>query len=203
MAEVPFDATRRKMTTVHSAPAGGYLVVCKEAPEVVLPASPPSDRVFAQRLRTEAYRLARAGHRVLAVAEATAATRPTPAALERDLRPIGLVVLTDPPRPGARDVVRRFTDTGVRLVLVTGDHPATASAIADALGLPAADRMVTGAGAGSIRASFKPSDAAAIPQSPNYTPPSTATSKAGTNEPSSSAGPRPPTNSSPTADTNA
>lgn len=85
-----------------------------------------------------AEQLAGEGHRVLAVAEGWAGTG---AALDRSalrgLTLIGLVGLIDPLRPEARDAVRQAQDAGVRVCMVTGDHPKTAAAIAEQLGIPA------------------------------------------------------------------
>ena len=85
-----------------------------------------------------AEQLAGEGHRVLAVAEGWAGTG---AALDRSalqgLTLIGLVGLIDPLRPEARQAVRQAQDAGVRVCMVTGDHPKTAAAIAEQLGIPA------------------------------------------------------------------
>lgn len=124
--EVPFDAGLQRMTTLDRGADGDWLVVCKGAPEVVLA---PEETL----LREQAQAWAAEGLRVIAVAEAAHATRPTD--LEAGLRPVGLVGVADPPREGARDVVARCQDAGIRLVLVTGDHAATARAIADDLGI--------------------------------------------------------------------
>lgn len=85
-----------------------------------------------------AEQLAAEGHRVLAVAEGWAAAG---AALDRSalhgLTLVGLVGLIDPLRPEARQAVRQAQDAGVRVCMVTGDHPKTAAAIAEQLGIPA------------------------------------------------------------------
>ncbi len=131
-AEVPFDATRRRMVTLHRDPAGGYVAAAKGAPEVMLPAG---------ALRRRAEQLAADGYRVLAVAAGHFAD--VPSDLDVGLTPLGLVALADPVRRGAAAVAARFADAGIRLVMVTGDHPATASAIARAVGLPT-DRVLLG-----------------------------------------------------------
>jgi calcium-translocating P-type ATPase len=94
------------------------------------------------RLLERAAQLAGHGLRVLVVAEG-----PGHASVEdpRGLTALGFVGISDPLRPGAADAVRRCRDAGVRVVMLTGDHPATAKAIARAAGLPAEDeRMLTG-----------------------------------------------------------
>ncbi|MFO0983436.1 MAG: cation-transporting P-type ATPase [Planctomycetota bacterium] len=135
VAELPFDARRKRMATLHAARSGSVLYV-KGAPEAVLPlcAPPPSAAV------TEAVeRLASRGMRVLAVAAATLAdaapSAPSLAARERDLELIGLVAMADPPRPEARASVLRARQAGVFTAMITGDHLATGSAIAREVGI--------------------------------------------------------------------
>jgi Ca2+-transporting ATPase len=131
VGEHPFDPATRRMVTWHALPDGRILVVCKGAPEVVLDASAP-------HLLRAAHELADAGLRVLAVATAV---RPAGAGRDADgaavagLRPLGLVGIGDPVREGAPEVAQAFEAAGIRLVLVTGDHPATAASIAGKLGI--------------------------------------------------------------------
>jgi Ca2+-transporting ATPase len=132
VAELPFDSDRRRMTTLHAAPGRGWLVVCKGAPEVVLKLVNADDAMLAGA-REAAERLAEEGYRVIAVADAEHRARPSD--LERGLGLVGLVAIADPPRSTARDVVAACRDAGIRLVLITGDHRATATAIADRLGI--------------------------------------------------------------------
>jgi Ca2+-transporting ATPase len=137
-AEIPFDALRRRMTTVHTTLDGTTLVVCKGAPEAVLgdPALLRDARDRIAQFAAEADRLAHDGHRVLAVADSEQPTCPPVDQLEQGLRLVGLVALMDPLRQNAHAVARSFADAGIRLILITGDHPATAAAIAARLDLP-------------------------------------------------------------------
>jgi Ca2+-transporting ATPase len=129
--ELPFDSGRQRMTTLHTGPSGDWLVVCKGAPEVVLGlASGPTAEA-----REEAQNLADQGFRVMAVADAASAS--CPEHLESGLSLVGLVAISDPPREGAEKVVADCQDAGIRLVMVTGDHPATARAVASGLGITA------------------------------------------------------------------
>ncbi len=125
--ETPFDSETKLMTTLHDGPEG-HLLVCKGAPEAVLALT--ADPAVAEEARREAARLAEGGFRVLAVAD-RAGRRPDPT-LE-GLRLRGLVALVDPARTSALEVVRACRDAGIRIVMITGDHPATARAIADDL----------------------------------------------------------------------
>lgn len=140
--EVPFDSDAKRMSTLHRGPVGGLLVV-KGAPEAVLPAV--TDQATADAASHEAECLAAQGFRVLAVADA--APRESPDLVEpTGLELRGLVALLDPARAAARDVVAACRDAGIRTVMITGDHPATARAIADELTITA-DMPVVAVGA--------------------------------------------------------
>jgi len=130
-AELPFDAGRRRMTTLHRRTDGRWLAVCKGAPEVVL--GLVEDPEVTRQAHGVAERWAGQGLRVIAVADAEYAERP--AALEEGLGLVGLVGIADPPRATAASVVSACHAAGVRLVLVTGDHPETARAVAGQVGI--------------------------------------------------------------------
>ena len=132
VVEVPFDAGLQRMTTVHHR-SGKWLTVCKGAPEVVLGLLGGSDQVV--HAREQAHALAARGFRVLAIADAVLSSRPSDARLEEGLELRGLVAIADPARADAREVVAACHAAGIRTVLITGDHPATASAIAGELGI--------------------------------------------------------------------
>jgi Ca2+-transporting ATPase len=140
--ELPFDSDRKRMTTVHEAPGGGFRVVSKGAPEVLLSEHVlDDDTALVARAVAEADALSAAGYRVLAVA---GADRPSldhtsPPDLERALRLLGLVAIFDPPRASAAATIVSCRDAGITPVLITGDHPATARAIATELGIAAPD----------------------------------------------------------------
>jgi Ca2+-transporting ATPase len=116
---VPFDEANRSMRTVHRDRDGLRLEVLKGAPEAVLAMLDPGPDVEAARV--EADTLAAQGYRVLAVAE--------------NRTWVGLVGVVDPPHPDAREVVEECRGAGVRLLMITGDHPGTARAIGDAVGI--------------------------------------------------------------------
>ncbi len=137
-AEVPFDSERQRMTTLHraagaAAGVASWLVVCKGAPEVVLDLVAPSPEV--DEARRVAHELASQGFRLIAVADAGHDVEPVDGDLEQRLELRGLTAIADPPREGAAEVVADLRDAGIRTVLITGDHPATARAIADELGI--------------------------------------------------------------------
>jgi len=86
------------------------------------------------------------GRRVIAVASRAVAPEEIGfdfSTLERDLEIVGLVSFEDPPRPGVRETIMRAAAAGIRSLMVTGDHPATAVSIASQVGIPA-DKVLTG-----------------------------------------------------------
>jgi len=122
IAEHPFDALAARMTTVHRSSYGGLIEICKGAPEVVVDAS-----AYPEGALTAAGAFAEAGYRVLAVASGEPGS----------LHLIGLLALADPPRAEAAKAVAAFGRAGVRVVMITGDHPRTAAAIGAQLGIAA------------------------------------------------------------------
>lgn len=142
VAEVPFDSTSKRMTTLHAIDGGKtHLVVCKGAPEVLMDLPELVGRV-PDGLREASTRWAEQGLRVLAVAEGTTATT-DPVAAARGLDIVGLLALSDPARPEARNVIDKIHQAGVQVAMVTGDHPATAESVAARVGI--VGRAVAGA----------------------------------------------------------
>ncbi|MEU0967635.1 HAD-IC family P-type ATPase [Streptomyces sp. NPDC005917] len=82
----------------------------------------------------------------------TAMSADVVADLVHDLTLLGFLAIADAPRPGAADAVKRLTDAGVRVVMITGDHPATAAAIARDLGIPHTQTILTGTDIDSLTA---------------------------------------------------
>ena len=158
--ELPFDSERKRMTTLHRAPRHGYVAYTKGAPESVLPRCASGggqllDEATRQRLLRLAGQMASDGLRVLALARRDWATLPEAhadaAAVEQDMELLGLVGLLDPPRPEARAAVDTCRTAGIHPVMVTGDHPATAAAVARQLGmLGPDDRVLTGRELGAL-----------------------------------------------------
>ena len=153
-ADLPFDSTRKLMSTVHPKADGGFRVYVKGAPDVLLDrctAGPRGPLTAPQRSRILRANEEMAGQalRVLAVAERDLAFLPPTLdsqTLESGLTFLGLFGLMDPPRPEARAAVELCHRAGVRPVMITGDHKATASAVARELDiLRPGDRTLTGA----------------------------------------------------------
>ena len=145
VGETPFDSTRKHMTTHHRGPGGSELTVRKGAPEVLLGPAPQAGAraplpvadddgdpapVAGDGERAEALAVAAewaaAGSRVLAVTVSVDGGPPAVA---------GLLALADRVRDASRRTVEQCRAAGIRLVLVTGDHPGTATAVATEVGL--------------------------------------------------------------------
>ncbi|MEU2164049.1 cation-transporting P-type ATPase [Streptomyces sp. NPDC019208] len=135
--EAPFDSLRKRMTTVHRTPSGRSLVCLKGAPETVLDPTVLDDgSELIAEARQEAAHLASRGFRVLAVASGERSGRPPEASdAEHGLRFLGLAAISDPPKPSAATTLAACRAAGITPVLVTGDHPATARAVAARVGL--------------------------------------------------------------------
>jgi Ca2+-transporting ATPase len=142
--EAPFDSVRKRMTTLHPMPGSDQvLVVCKGAPEVLLdPTVTPYGEVA--RAREVASILTHQGYRVLAVADRVIPGSAETDQVEAGLCLVGLVAITDPVRHNAAEVAASFGEAGVELLLITGDAPGTAQAVADRIGLNSS-AVITGA----------------------------------------------------------
>ncbi|MEW2511994.1 cation-translocating P-type ATPase [Streptomyces sp. NPDC046870] len=144
LADLPFEAARGYAAGVGRSGDGPVVLVVKGAPETVLPACTG----LPAHASESAHTLAGAGLRVLAVAE----RRLDPAEQEsdvpeqplHDLEFIGLLALSDVPRETSTALVNGLNGAGVRPVMLTGDHPQTARAIAADLGWPEDTVVVTG-----------------------------------------------------------
>lgn len=141
--EVPFDSERKLMSTLHQND-GGFVVYTKGAPENLLPLcveqwhAGGSQPLSMENVMAVAEQMAAQGLRVLALAWRRLTERPSPQdidALESGLCFLGLVGLMDPPRPEAKHAVNLCRSAGIVPVMITGDHPATAKAIAIRLGI--------------------------------------------------------------------
>lgn len=135
VAEVPFDSGRQRMTTIHRDLGNGFLLCSKGAPEALLPLCELDDAPW-KRASTEAADLAGAGYRVLAVATRRIGGVPEDVHdVENRLQFLGLVALADPPKTAAAKTIAACKAAGIATVLITGDHPATAAAIAQRVGI--------------------------------------------------------------------
>ncbi|MFA7441111.1 MAG: cation-translocating P-type ATPase [Sphingomonadaceae bacterium] len=159
IGEVPFSSERKLMSTVHSDAEclERGLVLTKGAPDVLLArcmreqfgeeARPLTDQRRAEILQTteglaaEALRTLGVAYRSLPAEECGDACEE----LEQELTFLGLIGMIDPPRAEAKEAVARAKSAGIRPIMITGDHPTTASVIAGELGIASDGRAVTGA----------------------------------------------------------
>jgi Ca2+-transporting ATPase len=137
--EIPFTSETKRMTTLHQTPTG-IVAYSKGAPEVMLPTC-ALDAQEREAILESAKKMAGDALRVLAIAMKPNATRET---CERDMTFLGLVGMIDPPRPEAAAAVEKCKEAGIRVVMITGDHPITAQAVARELGILSTGRVVTG-----------------------------------------------------------
>ena len=147
IAEVPFDSTRKLMTTIHQLEDGKYLVATKGAPDMLLDrvtkiekhgevsAFTEDDRTTLMKLNKE---MATQALRVLAMAYKVMDTLPETVdtdSIEHDLIFAGLVGMIDPERKEAAAAIKVAQSAGIRTIMITGDHRDTAQAIAKRLGI--------------------------------------------------------------------
>jgi len=148
--EIPFTSEAKRMTTLH-ANASGQLAYAKGAPETILDSC--SQQLKAQgpvalgntdrdAILQAVREMAGESLRVLAVARKADATLGD---AEHEMTFLGLLGLIDPPRPEAKAAIERCEQAGIRVVMMTGDHPLTAQAVARELGLFKGGRAITGA----------------------------------------------------------
>lgn len=157
--EIPFDSARKRMSTIHRLPEGtGYWMITKGAPEIVLEQC-SHILINGQRVTLGASEresvlktnqaMANQALRVLAVAERYLDRLPSELEaeqVERELTLIGLAAMIDPARPEVAPAIQKARHAGIRTVMVTGDYPDTARAIADQIGLlEEGGRVVSGA----------------------------------------------------------
>ena len=157
---IPFDAAHRYMATLDHDGAGRACIHVKGAPEAVLALcktqrteNGDTAPVDADHWLGTVERLAAKGQRVIALATGPATADQTTLATEDlngTLTLIALVGLIDPPRPEAVEAVADCHAAGIRVKMITGDHAATARAIAAKIGLRNTDRVLTGADLGAM-----------------------------------------------------
>lgn len=143
-AEIGFDPSRRRMTTVHIEGDRSW-VATKGALGALRPLLDPTDEQALTAGMRIADEWASEGFRVLALAERhNTEIRQPLEAVEEGLHLVALVAITDPPRPGAAAAIESCRRAGITPVMITGDHPLTASAIARRIGITDDDNVLSG-----------------------------------------------------------
>ena len=144
--EIPFDSNRKMMTTIHKLQNGKYRVITKGAPDVLLN---KCIGINKERILKENEKMANKALRVIAVAYREMESLPNKIDsinIEKNLTFVGLIGMIDPPREGVKEAVETCKKSGIKTVMITGDHIATAKAIAEKIGiLSKNDKALTGA----------------------------------------------------------
>jgi Ca2+-transporting ATPase len=148
--EIPFSSETKRMTTLHKT-AVGLTAYAKGAPEVILDGCDfvmteneviPLDTAGRDRILVQAQEMAGEALRVLGIASKV---NVNPETAERGMTFLGLAGMIDPPRPEVKTAIAVCVEAGIRPVMITGDHPVTAQAVARELGLlREGGRVVTG-----------------------------------------------------------
>ena len=144
-AEIPFDSVRKRMTTIYPLD-GQWLVVTKGAEESILTIC---NHPATEKINAVTKKYAEQGKRILAYAIKIVDHLPesiVAASVENNLNFIGLAAMIDPPRPEAIQAIADCHTAGITPVMITGDHPITAKAIAYETGILRleTDQVITG-----------------------------------------------------------
>jgi Ca2+-transporting ATPase len=148
--EIPFSSERKRMTTLVQTPAG-VVAYAKGAPEVLLDSCTaqltatgvaPLDAASRGQVLDVGRQMASQALRVLAMAYKPTATVED---AEQEMIFLGLVGMLDPPRPEAKAAIQTCEQAGIKVVMITGDHPLTAEGVARELGVLKNGRVVVGA----------------------------------------------------------
>ena len=154
--DIPFDSSRKMMTTIHKIPTG-YRVITKGAPDILLKRCnkvyengnvTTLDYSKTKLIENQNNKMADEALRVLAIAYLDIPSLPNKIDsenIEKNLIFIGLIGMIDPPREGVKEAVTTCKKAGIKTVMITGDHIITAKAIAKDLGiLRGSDLAITG-----------------------------------------------------------
>ncbi len=154
IGEFPFDADRKRMTTIHATASASRVAYVKGAPEMVLPIcrcllrdghATPLGEAEREAIVDRLNAFAGSAMRVLALAYRElpeAAQLPSMEETEGDLTFVGLIAMYDPPRPEVPDAVARCRRAGIKPVMITGDNSRTALAIGRAIGMVHGDEAL-------------------------------------------------------------
>lgn len=152
--ELPFDSKRKRMTVVYRNKTGEYLTITKGAIDFLMPLCSsyekegeivPLTETVRKRILKQNENYAKEALRILGVSYKITKTLPAESQLEKNLVFLGMAGMIDPPRPEVKDAVELCKKAGIRPVMITGDHPATAFAIAKKLNIAkSSQEVITG-----------------------------------------------------------
>lgn len=154
LAELPFDSDRKMMSTVHTI-NGQKVLLVKGAPDVILSLSKryvkdsqehPMDNAAIEALKAKNEEFSNEALRVLAFAYKPVTKEQVTLDDEYDFTFLGLLAMIDPPREEVFEAIKQAKTSGIKPIMITGDHKTTARAIAENIGLyEAGDQALTGA----------------------------------------------------------
>ena len=151
VSEIPFTAETKRMTTLHRINTSDVVAYAKGAPEVIVQSCASVltengveslDDARRAEVLESARMMAGEAMRVLAVAYKPHATLKD---AESEMTLLGLAGMIDPPRPEAKAAVSKCNEAGIKVIMITGDHPLTAKAVAEELAITKGGRVVNGA----------------------------------------------------------
>ncbi|WP_244055546.1 cation-translocating P-type ATPase [Ligilactobacillus pabuli] len=145
LAEDPFDSTKKLMGTLHQTPSGKYLLIVKGAIDRLPFQATDKQKKEVKHINQQ---FAQDALRVLAVGYTLLDEKPAEPldATKIPVKLAGLIGIIDPPRPAAISAIRKAKTAGITTLMITGDHPETAKAIAVQMGIATpADQVITGA----------------------------------------------------------
>jgi P-type Ca2+ transporter type 2C len=149
IGELPFNSKDKYMVTAYSKESAANKLYIKGAPDVLIGLS-KVDSATAESLTAANDALADQGLRVLAIGEVEdfsgdGSEKSIRDALESGFSLLGLVGIIDPPREDVKQAVREAHEAGIRVIMITGDHPKTAKIIASRIGMDHDSEVITGA----------------------------------------------------------
>ncbi len=151
--EIPFDSTRKLMTTVHDFDESSYLVITKGAPDILLKicskyedetgGSKILDKKIQVRIQSQISAMTDKALRIVAIAHKKVPKEVFGlSCAEKNLTFTAMVGIIDPPRPETKSAVEECKKAGIRTIMITGDHAGTAKAVAKTVGINHAEIVI-------------------------------------------------------------
>jgi len=148
VAEIPFSSETKRMTTLHKMKDGKHIAYSKGAVEIILDSCSTYETLngkenltesIKEKISNQARALAKNALRVLALAYKLESNMENS---QKEMVFLGIVGMIDPPRPEVKEAIEKCNSAGIRVIMITGDHPVTAEAIALELGILHSDKKV-------------------------------------------------------------
>jgi P-type Ca2+ transporter type 2C len=148
IGEIPFDSSVKYMATAYQLPQDNKIIYLKGAPDVLADMA-TLDENQRQKLVETNERFAAEGMRVLAVGVSKdyggdGSEASINEVIGKGIEMLGLVGIIDPPREDVKQAIRETQEAGIRVIMITGDHPRTAKTIAEQVGIDSTGQVITG-----------------------------------------------------------